>query len=354
MNAQPINQPSLKKKRTRSRGERLDNKFKQDYRYMDRNITECLNDYLSHTNNNEKLERVQFSNFNSKIKKEKLREHFLSNENNQSVIDFLCEQPEIKDFLNKTFQEVYDTYYIKEEELPFKTDKFISITKLNEEKEKKKQQLEIVLNDKNWINNKPLSVQNFKAHSKPLKEFFKTIKQFINDKLDESGNTLKLRRVPELKRKIFLNKTKLKDFWSRKGRKASEEEMKDVLDCVAKQEKSIKNILESTLENLLNEYYRNKTPNFGKNDDIETETETSVQLYTDNDKILFNVNTNYSINDNQEQTTKNETQYKTNAIGNVNFNHNPKEMPEEKINSNQSSQDILEGSKEEIPIFMEC
>ena len=350
MNAQPINQSSLKKKR--SRGERLDNKFKHDYRYMDRNITECLNDCLSHTNNNKELKRVQFSKFNSKIKEKKLREHFLLNEENQSVIDFLCEQPEIKNFLNKTFQEVYDTYYIKEEELPFKTDKFISITKLNEEKEKKKQQLEIVLNDKNWINNKPLSVQNFKVHSKPLKEFFKTIRQFINHKLDESGNALRLRGVPELTRKIFLNKTKLKDFWSRKGRTASEEEIKDRLNYVAKQEKSIENILESTLENLLNEYCRNKTPNFGKNDDIETETETSVQFYTDNDKILFTVNINYSINDNQEQTTKNETQYETNVRGNVNFNHNPKEMPEEKINSNQSNQHIFEGSKEENPIFM--
>ena len=99
MNAQ--SKSLLGRKRTRkSRGERKDNNLKHYYRYMNRNITECLNEYLK-ANNKKKLDFVKLpkvylsdkeekASLSDKEQKASLIENFRLKEKNKSAIDFLC------------------------------------------------------------------------------------------------------------------------------------------------------------------------------------------------------------------------------------------------------------------------
>ena len=282
MNAQ--HNSSIGRKRPRKRGERKDNNLKHYYRHMNRNITECLNEYLE-TNNKEQLEFVQLPKvyLSDKEQKASLYENFRLKEINKSVIDFLCEQPEIKEFLNKKFKEVYYTYYTEKkksnelQKLPFTTNKFVSIEELIKKEEKQLQQLNGVLEDENWKKNEELSEDYFNKIKKVLQQkFVLSIQQEINDilyDLQYEGEKLKLWKATTV-REFFKKDTKIKDFWNRETRNT--ENMGEIIDNIMRYE-PIKDILETTLGEKLKEYCNNKIPK----DEIKKEESCKNEIPND-------------------------------------------------------------------------
>ena len=282
MNAQ--HNSSLGRKRARKSSERKDNNLKHYYRHMNKNITECLNEYLE-TNNKEQLEFVQLPKvyLSDKEQKASLYENFRLKEINKSVIDFLCEQPEIKEFLNKKFKEVYYTYYTEKkksnelQKLPFTTNKFVSIEELIKKEEKQLQQLNGVLEDENWKKNEELSEDYFNKIKKVLQQkFVLSIQQEINDilyDLQYEGEKLKLWKATTV-REFFKKDTKIKDFWNRETRNT--ENMGEIIDNIMRYE-PIKDILETTLGEKLKEYCNNKIPK----DEIKKEESCKNEIPND-------------------------------------------------------------------------
>ena len=298
MNAQ--HNSSIGKKRKRKRGERKDNNLKHYYRHMNRNITECLNEYLK-ANNKEQLVFVQLpkeylrdkepkaslsdkeqkASLSEEEQKPSLYKNFRLKEINKSVIDFLCKQPEIKDFLNKTFKEVYNTYYTEKkksnelQKLPFTTNKFVSIEELIKKEEKQLQQLNGVLEDENWKKNEKLSEDYFNKIKTVLQQkFVLSIQQEINDILyDLQYKGKKLWKATTV-REFFKKDTKIKDFWNRETRNT--ENMGEIIDNIMRYE-PIKDILETTLGERLKEYCNNKIPK----DEIKKEESCKNEIPND-------------------------------------------------------------------------
>ena len=375
MNDQPDNHRSLGNKRNRKRGIRNDNILKHHYRHMNKNIIECLNEYLKANNKEElkfvKLPKVKFSEKQEKQEKQEeqqttLAENYRQNEQNQSVIDFLYEQPEIKDFLNKNFQEVYNTYYTNKkksnelQKLPFTTNKFVSIEQLNKIEEKQLQQLKGLSEDENWI----LSEDYFNKNKKVIQKFVLSIKQEINDKLDELNYKGQKLMIASTEKEFFKKDTKVKDFWNRETRTTkneNKENMEKTINNIMQYE-PIKNILEGTLGERLNEYCKNKIPNdettisekeeSGKNEISNnvtiTEEEQEQEFCPPTSKRELFCNYSPNIGENGisvvlNSMTTNETQCETMKDEEINLNSNhelPKDKFTKKINSNQNSETI--------------
>ena len=371
MNDQPDNHCSLGKKR--NRGIRNDNILKHRYRHMNKNMTECLNEYLE-TNNKEKLEFVPLPKVKFSEKQEKqttLAENYLSKKINKSVIDFLCEQPEIKEFLNKNFQEVYNTYYTEKkksnelQKLPFTTNKFVSIEQLNKKEEKQLQQLKGVSKDKNWKKNKELSKDYFNKIKKVIQKFVLSIKQEINDKLDELNYKGQKLRKASTEKEFFKKDTKVKDFWNRETRTTTREDMEKTINNIMQYE-PIKDILEGTLGERLNEYCKNKIPNdetiiFEKEESGKNEISNNVTITEEDQEQERELFYNYSPNIGENgisvvlnSMTTNETQCETMKDEEINLNSNhelPKDKFTKKINSNQNSETISVKPNDNILFF---
>ena len=188
-------------------------------------------------------------------------------------------QPEIKDFLNKTFKEVYNTDYTEKkksnelQKLPFRTNKFVSIEELIK-KEEKQLQINGVLEDENWKKNKELSKDYFNKNKKGLQKFVLSIKQDINDILDDLQYEGKKLRKATTEREFFKKDIKIKDFWNRKT--PNTKNMGEIIDNIMRYE-PIKDILETTLGERLKEYCNNKIPK----DEIKKEESCKNEIPND-------------------------------------------------------------------------
>ena len=373
MNAQ--HNSSIGKKRKRKRGERKDNNLKHYYRHMKRNITECLNEYLK-ANNKEQLDFVQLpkeylrdkepkaslsdkeqkASLSEEEQKPSLYKNFRLKEKNKSVIDFLCKQPEIKDFLNKTFKEVYNTYYTEKkksnelQKLPFTTNKFVSIEELIKKEEKQLQQLNGVLEDENWKKNEELSEDYFNKIKKVLQQkFVLSIQQEIKDILDDLQYKGEKFWKATTEREFFKKDTKIKDFWNRKTRNT--ENMGEIIDNIMRYE-PIKDILETTLGERLKEYCNNKIPK----DEIKKEESCKNEIPNDlneteekeEGKTFCNHSQNIGENDIsgvRNNMITNTTQYETMKDKGINLNSNH-ELPgggfAKEMNSDQNSETVSE------------
>lgn len=312
---------------------------------MNSNMTECLNDFLHTTTIDEKLKLVQFTQINLNVGEKILYEHYCLNEKNRTLMDQLCQQPEIKEFLNKTYKTVYETYYKGQHELPFKTDKFITIDMFYKEEENKLQQGRSILDNNNWKNNNLLSSEDFKKYKEALRNFFISIKRSVNDRLDELrvNNIEQKLKMPPIKRRNIKKNNKLKDIWNHKTRTTRGEEMNKIFNFIMRDD-YIKNIMECTLGEGLKQFLED-SPNQDSGMNVELFEEkddwfndTVQQGFTGNDTtnkepfcysgygaMIFE-SESCNINDRkneEQQTTNKETKCETmnDVIRNHNENH---------------------------------
>lgn len=249
-----INGQIRKRKRLRpSRGVvRIDNENKRLIRFILRNITSCLNSLPQITT---KLTYVPFKQMKTNlIRRTSLRIQFNSEKNNKAIINELCQQQNIKEFLEMTIPEVYFSYYVNSNDLPFQTSKFISIDQFfQSETEKLNRGFTLFTRKINWNEKGLLTDVAFNYYSLVIDKFLLSIKRYVNDSLSLLKDQ-QLRKIKPEKNEIGRNMS-IYDIWNKKTKTISKEKMEKKLQIVMKQSSRIKELFDESFENVYNKYF---------------------------------------------------------------------------------------------------